>query len=253
MKCLCDIKIFPLGDSAINVRFHEDINLETHLRIKSLCEELDKNPFVGMIEYVPAYTSLTIFYDSYEVWKKFCKGSNSAKQKPFNVVENFIVNIINKTSDIINNNSRIIEIPVCYGGGFGPDLEYVAEYNSLSTQEVVKIHTEYENKVYMIGFAPGFPYLAGMSHKIATPRKESPRLKIPFGAVGIAGIQTGIYPIDSPGGWQLIGRTPLKLFTPESDNPCLLRTGDIVKFKAISIEEYHNCVRKDDKSEYCYK
>jgi inhibitor of KinA len=133
---------------------------------------------------------------------------------------------------------RFVEIPVCYGGEYGPDLEAVAEYHHLSTSEVVEIHSKEEYLVYMIGFAPGFPYLGGMSEEIATPRRHSPRLSIPEGSVGIAGMQTGVYPISTPGGWQLIGRTPLELFCPNENPPTLLQSGDIVKFVPISLEEY---------------
>ncbi|MGV3465566.1 MAG: 5-oxoprolinase subunit PxpB, partial [Heyndrickxia sp.] len=134
--------------------------------------------------------------------------------------------------------SRVVEIPVCYGGDFGPDLETVASMNGLSTEEVIQIHSSAEYTVYMIGFAPGFPYLGGMSEKIATPRLPSPRLKIPERTVGIAGNQTGVYPIETPGGWQLIGRTPIKLFRPQDEVPSLLHAGDKVRFKPISYEEY---------------
>jgi inhibitor of KinA len=127
---------------------------------------------------------------------------------------------------------------VCYGGELGPDLEFVAEHNKLSAEEVIGIHSASVYLVYMIGFAPGFPYIGGMSGKIAAPRRSSPRLKIPAGSVGIAGSQTGIYPIETPGGWQLIGQTPLKLFQPESKSPSLLKAGDVIQFKPISYNQF---------------
>ena len=133
---------------------------------------------------------------------------------------------------------RTIEIPVCYGGEFGPDLSVVAESNGLTEEEVIHIHSNGTYIVYMIGFAPGFPYIGGMPSEIATPRKSSPRLKIPSRSVGIAGSQTGIYPIETPGGWQLIGSTPLKLFSIHHNPPTLLQAGDHVRFKPISYEEY---------------
>ncbi len=133
---------------------------------------------------------------------------------------------------------RVVSIPVCYGGDFGPDLEYVAHHNNISPQEVIEIHSGNEYSVYMIGFSPGFPYLGGMSEKISAPRRSSPRLIIPAGSVGIAGKQTGIYPIETPGGWQIIGRTPIKLFRPDEESPSLLQAGDKIKFTPISYPEF---------------
>jgi inhibitor of KinA len=138
-----------------------------------------------------------------------------------------------------------VDIPVCYGGDYGPDLDAVSFHTGLSTEEVVAIHGEPDYLVYMIGFAPGFPYLGGMSERLASPRRESPRAKIPPGSVGIAGSQTGVYPIETPGGWQLIGRTPLRLFRPERDEPSLLRTGDRVRFHAIERAEYRDLLERD--------
>ncbi|MBO1911088.1 5-oxoprolinase subunit PxpB, partial [Microvirga sp. 3-52] len=116
----------------------------------------------------------------------------------------------------------------------GPDLEYVAKSNNLSIEEVIQIHSENEYLVYMIGFAPGFPFLGGMDKRIATPRKETPRLTIPSGSVGIAGKQTGVYPLETPGGWQIIGRTPLDLFLPDMSPPTLLEAGDKIRFMPVS-------------------
>jgi inhibitor of KinA len=137
-----------------------------------------------------------------------------------------------------SDTARIITIPVSYGGEFGPDLEFVAKHNSITEDEVVAIHTSIPYLVYMLGFAPGFPYLGGMSERIATPRLASPRVKIPAGSVGIAGKQTGIYPLESPGGWQLIGRTPLTLFDPLAKNPFVFAAGDYLQFTAIKMDEY---------------
>ena len=128
----------------------------------------------------------------------------------------------------------------------GPDLSVVASHNSLSEEEVVQIHSGGDYTVYMLGFAPGFPFIGGMPERIATPRRDSPRLKIPQRTVGIAGKQTGIYPIETPGGWQLIGRTPIELFLPEDEPPTLLRAGDKIKFTPISLEEYRTL--KEDRT-----
>jgi inhibitor of KinA len=132
-----------------------------------------------------------------------------------------------------------VEIPVLYGGEYGPDLEYVASFHKISAEEVIQIHTESECLVYMIGFAPGFPFMGGMDERIATPRRESPRTAIVPGSVGIAGKQTGIYSLETPGGWQIIGRTPLELFRPDLNPPTLLKAGDRIKFFPISPEEFN--------------
>jgi inhibitor of KinA len=133
---------------------------------------------------------------------------------------------------------RIVEIPVCYGGAFGPDLDDVAERHGLGSDDVVAIHTSGEYLVYMVGFMPGFAYLGGLDERIATPRRRSPRTAVPAGTVGIGGQQTGVYPLVSPGGWNLIGRTPLRIFDPARDEPTLLATGDRVRFRAIPLDEY---------------
>ena len=135
-------------------------------------------------------------------------------------------------------NPSTLEIPVVYGGEYGPDLEYVAEHNGISTEEVVEIHHSSSYLIYMLGFVPGFPYLGGMSEKIATPRLKSPRVAIPAGSIGIAGAQTGIYPLESPGGWQLIGRTPLKLFDPGKEDPFLPKPGHYLKFFPIEEKDF---------------
>jgi len=137
-----------------------------------------------------------------------------------------------------------------YGGEYGPDLEFVAQYNKLSVEEVIKIHTEKEYFIYMLGFSPGFPYLGGMSDKIATPRLEKPRIKVSEGSVGIAGGQTGIYPINSPGGWQIIGRIPVKLFEIKEKFPFLLKSGDYLKFYPINQKEFKEIKKKVEEGNY---
>lgn len=225
----------PLGDSAIRIEFGKKIDYEIHHKIKMLAKYMEENRFHGFIECVLAYTSLTIFYDPPAVWRKYKK---EEVVSPYEIVKSIIEKSLTVFENEDDTQSRIVTIPVCYGGELGPDLEEVARYNHLTTNEVVHIHTSGEYLVYMIGFCPGFPFLGGMSNRIATPRRSSPRLSIPKGSVGIAGMQTGVYPISTPGGWQLIGRTPLQLFLPKQNPPTLLQSGDCVKFHAISYEEY---------------
>ncbi|NKI21071.1 5-oxoprolinase subunit PxpB [Paenibacillus dendritiformis] len=221
------MRYFPLGDGAIVVEFDTVIGPASHEQVRLLSLYLDDHPLPGMIEYVPAFTTVTVFYDPlvlrYEEAK--AKLDRAAAQ----------------TADMrLDKKARTVEIPVCYGGEFGPDLEEVAAHNRLTADEVVRIHSSVEYLVYMIGFAPGFPYLGGMPERIAAPRRSSPRLAIPAGSVGVGGTQTGVYPIVTPGGWQLIGRTPVALFRPDMTPPALLRAGDTIRFVPISEEEYES-------------
>ena len=226
-----NILIKPLGEAAVTIQFGTDITPDLHRKVRALASKLDTDSFAGFIEYVPAFASVTIFYDPVIVYQVF-------RCSPFQAVHSILTNMILQLKEERTLEQRIREIPVCYGGTFGPDLQYVADYHQLSADEVINIHISEKYLVYMIGFVPGFPYLGGLSQKIATPRRSSPRLKIPAGSVGIAGSQTGVYPFETPGGWQLIGQTFLPLFTPQNHPPSLLQPGDIVKFISISEEEY---------------
>jgi inhibitor of KinA len=187
---------------------------------------------------------LTVFYDPLVVYKDQ-KQSNDTEISPFEVVRSIMKMKLQGLKETKKLSHRTVTIPVCYGKEYGPDLEYVARYNDLTTDEVIHIHSTGEYLAYMIGFAPGFPFLGGMSEEIATPRRSSPRMTIPAGAVGIAGMQTGVYPISTPGGWQLIGQTPTKLFLPNVNPPSLLQAGDIVKFQPISDQEYKEMILKE--------
>ncbi|MCC9166021.1 5-oxoprolinase subunit PxpB [Pontibacter harenae] len=227
------VKLYPLGDKAIVVEFGGEINRSVHQRIRDFSAYLAQYPFDGMIEQVPAFTTVTIYYNPALIPTQ--KGI-SAYDKLSSYIQQLLPNIAD--AHITAPAPQTIEVPVCYGGAYGPDLEFVAKHNSLSPEEVIAIHTEQEYLVYMIGFAPGFPYMGGMSEKIAAPRRDAPRAVTPQGSVGIAGKQTGIYPIETPGGWQLIGQTPLLLFHPKRESPSLLHAGDMVRFTSISEEEY---------------
>ncbi|TCP23742.1 inhibitor of KinA [Scopulibacillus darangshiensis] len=235
-----------MGDSAIMITFGNEIKYDTHKKIKAFMDSLENDPFVGLIECVPAFINLTIFYDPLVVYNLYKKRNKTESMSPYKVVSS----IIKKRLQQIDSNQelihRTVSIPVCYGGEFGPDLEYVARHNNLTTDEVIYIHSNGEYLAYMIGFAPGFPFLGGLSEKIATPRRPSPRTAIPAGSVGIAGAQTGVYPISTPGGWQLIGATPMKLFLPNDNPPSLLQAGDIVTFSPISQDEYNETVLKGE-------
>lgn len=244
--------IHALGDRALIMEFGETINEEVRLEVQTAFTFLTKHSYSWMVELVPSFTSLTVVYDPVQVWQEWRHrrplSSFHLLSKtdffPYNIVAEELKSAMEKLEPEKTTQSNLVEIPVCYEGDAAPDLMYVAEYNQLTTEEVIDIHTSGRYTVYMIGFAPGFPYMGGMSKKIATPRKENPRTAIPAGSVGIAGEQTGVYPIETPGGWQLIGKTPLDLFKPEADPPSMLQAGDMVKFYPISQEEYDSWEEK---------
>ena len=209
-------EILPLGDSALLIRFGDEINLEVNQRVHALDALLRAETITGITEAVPAYTTLLVHYDPLEL-----------------TYEN-LLEWVNVTMERVESSSsrkpRLIEVPVRYGGKSGPDLEWVATQHHLSIPKVVRLHTDQTYTVYMMGFTPGFPYLGKLHTSLVTPRLDSPRTLVRAGSVAIAGAQTGIYPIDSPGGWRLIGCTSLRLFDVSSNHPFLLAPGDEVRF-----------------------
>lgn len=222
----------PLGDQAIVVELGNDINEQTEQLVRKVSALLENRQPEWMIEFIPAFVTVTVFYNP-------CVAL-------YDDVRMELAELLTHLGEDLAVEARTVEIPVCYGGDFGPDLEFVAQHNGLTVREVIDIHTAGDYSVNMIGFAPGFPFLRGMSEKIAAPRRDSPRLRIPERTVGVAGMQTGVYPIETPGGWQLIGRTPLRLFRPEQEIPSLLRAGDKVIFREISEEDYHTWKENPD-------
>lgn len=227
-KIKFETEISQISEVSALIEFGSEISEDINKRIRTFCTYLDEHPFKGMVEYVPAFASVSVIYNPLDIK---CESS-------YEVVKSILEDILFNLDFSCMDEEHIVEIPVCYGGEFGPDIEHVAKINNLTVDEVIKIHQDGKYLVYMIGFAPGFPYLGGMSDKIAAPRRESPRTAIPKGSVGIAGMQTGVYPIETPGGWQLIGRTPIKMFDLNKDTKSLLKPGDIAKFYPISYEEY---------------
>jgi len=227
--------IRPLGDSALIVQLGEGMSPVIHNKIRNLSILIQAHAFEGFVECVPAYQNLTVYYNPYIV---HLSNQENRSLTPFQKVSAYINDLLLQLDKEASFEERTVTIPVLYGGECGPDLEYVASYHDLSVEEVIRIHSEGDYLVYMIGFAPGFPFIGGMDGQIATPRKETPRLAIDPGSVGIAGKQTGVYPLETPGGWQLIGRTPINLFLPEQSPPTLLQSGDKIQFEPISPEEY---------------
>ncbi|HBF43049.1 MAG TPA: allophanate hydrolase [Desulfobacteraceae bacterium] len=221
------------GDRGLLVEYGDEIDLEINTKVRAMAIIMKQNTPKGVIETIPTYRSLLLVYDP--------SITNLAKlQKELQKLEERLEEIQIPPPDTV-------EIPVCYGGGFGPDIEFVAETHDLSVKEVIQLHSEPEYLIYMVGFTPGFPFLGGLSEKLHTPRLETPRTFVPKGSVGIANNQTGIYPVSSPGGWQLIGRSPIKLFDPERPNPFLYQAGDHIKFNPITPEEYSRLAKEDEK------
>ncbi|MGY3088154.1 inhibitor of KinA [Hymenobacter sp. UYAg731] len=227
------VRLYPLGDAAVVLEFGGGISAATHRAIAGFSARLARQPFVGLREVVPAFTTLTVYYDPWLV------SENGRHAEPYERVAAQLQALLASMGEAAAAaETTVVEIPVCYGGAFGPDLEFVAQHTGLAVAEVIARHTAPEYLVHMIGFAPGFPYLGGLDARLATPRRPQPRPLVPAGAVGIAGPQTGIYSLPTPGGWQLIGRTPLALFNPEWATPSRLRAGQRLRFAAISEEEF---------------
>lgn len=231
-----DIRILTAGDSALLIEFGKEINPETNWTITALVQLMREQHIEGIVDVIPAFCSLLINYDprvlSYEELKERME---------------HLLKMETKTEA---TRKRIFEIPVCYGGEYGPDIENIAEHAGLSVEEVIKIHSSKDYLIYMLGFLPGFTYLGGLDERIHTPRLASPRLKIRAGSVGIGGSQTGIYPLDSPGGWQLMGMTPVRTYDPERQTPILVEAGDYIRFIPIDEEEFLRIQELVEKGEY---
>lgn len=229
-------KYLPAGDRTLIVEVGDKIEESANAKIRGLNIAIQEAGIPGIIEMVPTYRSLMVIYEPLKI--------------EFGTLVDKIKSLENSINDMAIPEASVVEIPTLYGGEYGPDIQLVAEHNKLSADEVIKIHASVEYLIYMLGFTPGFTYLGGMSNKIETPRLKNPRAKIPAGSVGIAGKQTGIYPIESPGGWQLIGRTPVKLYDPYRKEPVLLNAGDYVKFVPISRKEYDDILDAEKHNDY---
>lgn len=228
------MRMKPLGDTALIVEVGQAIDEPTHGQVQAVHAFLEANPLPGVTELVPAYTTVTLFYDP----AKVC-----AAGAPPQDITGWLALKAKQLLDAMPARmrppaGRTIEIPICYDAEFGADLAEVAEKAGVSVADVVRLHAGAEYLVYMIGFAPGFPYMGGLPPALAMPRRATPRTRVAPGSVGIIGRQCCIYPIETPGGWNLIGRTPLQLFQPTEDPPVLLQAGDRVRFRAIPRETF---------------
>jgi KipI family sensor histidine kinase inhibitor len=211
-------RLLPAGDAAILIELADEINDAINDRVHALADALRAQTRPEIRDLVPAYSSLLVCYDP--------------RDAPFAEMRAVLQNAIESLQAYVPPEPRLVEIPTRYGGEFGPDLAFVAQRNGVTETEVMRWHASVVYRVYFVGFLPGFAYLGSVPEQIAAPRMETPRARVPAGSVGIAGRQTGIYPLESPGGWRIIGRTELSLFDPTCDPPALLRPGDRVRFIA---------------------
>jgi inhibitor of KinA len=235
------MEIVPLGDSALIVRVRErfdDAPEKTLDKVLRAFRQIQDAAFPGVIELAPAYTSVTVFFDPIVVAK-----TTKTRDTVFDWLAAHIRASVAEVADSgrkLGSASRTVEIPVCYDSEFAFDLDHVAQTAGLSPAKVIDLHSSAEYRVACIGFVPGFPFLTGLPRKLATPRRDVPRKEIPPGSVGIGGAQTGIYPLRSPGGWNLVGRTPLRLFDPVGNPPVLLRAGERMRFRKITRDEFES-------------
>lgn len=218
------------GDQGLLMEFGASISPEVHRVVRAMSIALETRPIAGVVESVATYRGIAVQYD--------CLHTS------FPRLQQKLLEIFNVLAEIDIPSPVTIDIPVCYGNEYGPDLGFVAEHNNLSTAEVVETHVASPYLIYMIGFSPGFPFLGGLPETIHTPRLASPRKKVAAGSVGIANNQTGIYPVESPGGWRIIGRTPLKLFAPARKNPFLLDCGNYLRFTPIDQQQYQELQKR---------
>lgn len=226
-------EISPLGDTALLIRVGTRIDEDTRRTILGLAQALAAAPLPAVLDLVPGYTTLAVHYDVVRA----AAGANGGRT-PFEAMRAAVQAVTVTAAPADDAAARTVEVPVCYGDEYGPDLADVAAHTGLPADVVVRTHAAGAYRVHLLGFLPGFPYLAGLDPRLATPRRATPRTRVPAGSVGIAGGQTGIYSLESPGGWQLIGRTPSVLFDPAADPPTLLAAGDQVRFRAITREEF---------------
>lgn len=224
--------MYPCGDHALTIEWGDAIDVSVNKMVIALFDLLKAQGIKGVKDVIPAYHSVTVIYDT-ALLKKQVKTATV-----YEWISRQVGKLIDNSIADTEKKSRLVRIPVCYDLSLAPDLVSLAGIHKMNIDEVVKLHTGKTYRVYMIGFLPGFTYMGSVDEKINTPRKINPRTLVPAGSVGIAGEQTGIYPVDSPGGWQLIGQTPVKMFDAANDEPCYVQPGDEVQFYPITLTEF---------------
>lgn len=220
------LQFLLMGDRGLLLELGDEISFEVNDKVRRMALAIQAEAIDGLVETIPTYRSLLIIYNPLilpldELKKKLKRLEEGLQQTPF-------------------PNPKLTRIPVLYGGLYGPDLEGVANYHQISPEEVIQLHCSKPYFIYMIGFMPGFPYMGELPEALVTPRLKTPRLTVPAGSVAIAQRQTGIYSMESPGGWQILGRTPIKMFDPEKEPPALLQMGDLVQFYPITEREFES-------------
>ena len=220
------------GDRGLVVELGAAIDPEINRKVREISVSLEETPIVGVTEVIPTYRSVLICYDPVRINPERLRKEILDRERSLDKLE--------------IPPPETTEIPVAYGDEFGPDMEFVAQHNRLSPEEVIQIHSSGTYLIYMIGFTPGVPFLGGLSEKLFTPRLENPRQSVPAGSVAIANNQTGIYSLDSPGGWRLIGRTPIKVYDPTRSPPIILKAGNYLRFKRISRDEFQEIAGGDE-------
>lgn len=236
------MKFAPLGDSAVVATLSATLDESTLVHVRALATELERASAAGVLDVVPAYTTVTVHYDlvtasssEEPAYDRICRLIRASAAKAEHGWPDLVRH---KLGGEAADQPHDLEIPVCYDEEFAPDLAEVARHCGLEPEEVRALHGGALYRVHAVGFAPGFAYLGGLPEKLFTPRRPTPRTQVPAGSVGIGWMHTAVYPLSTPGGWQLIGRTPLALFRPADKNPALLRVGDHVKFRRITREEF---------------
>lgn len=227
--------ISPLGDSALIIQFGNVIDEAINKKVLALFNTLKQLSLPAVRDIVPAYSSLVIHYNVSAIKQK-----SSVNKSAYEIIREEIKTIIDRGISISSAKAKTIKIPVCYAEKYALDINHISTEKKLPVEEIIQLHTVKKYRVYMIGFLPGFSYMGEVDEKIAIHRKAQPRTKVEAGSVGIAGMQTGIYPFDSPGGWQIIGKTPLQLFNKEKEDPVLLQPGDEIEFYSITEDEFKN-------------
>jgi inhibitor of KinA len=226
-----NVQIVSLGDGVLLIQWQNRIDDSLNSRVLQLYSQL-RSLSSFIVDVVPAYSSLAVYYDVVML--------HTAGKTAFEVMKEHLQPLLTTDATDIHTSGAIHRIPVCYESKFAPDLAELATAKKLAEEEVIRLHTGHIYRVYMIGFLPGFPYMGKVDSRIAAPRRSNPRTNITAGSVGIAGEQTGIYPLSSPGGWNIIGRTPLQLFNKERVEPVLLQPGDSVQFYSITEDEFND-------------
>ncbi len=228
------IHFYHLSEKAVTMEFGKEISIETHQQVIQADLLVRHKNFKGVIETVPAYSTLTVYYDPILILEHKSQNLSSA----YEIIKSLLSDLLEPSFAILPVDFPLIQIPVCYNPALGQDLDFVSKYSHLSIEEIIQLHTAPLYTVFMIGFSPGFPYFGILPEKLEVPRKSIPNNNVPAGSVAIAGKQTGIYPFETPGGWQIIGRTPLRLFDTSKHDSSLLKVGYHVQFTSITISQF---------------